>query len=222
MLLLLSLLPSVLASLRILMSASSDDASSAFADIQARAENQPDTGRRLRSGTIQARQASVSNDMADMVGLLHDAKIKHAFAARVHEKDQRIRALSATTTDDGSAFAWQAVEHIRAKRKQRHRFLTDVCTGERIDFDDGYHNFGANDLTPDGCIETSSFQRLLVKALKTDIRDQPTNLALKKVLILLRTPSTAKEALASPQWREWKSAIDKELSSLVKKKVYEV
>ena len=198
------------------------DASSVFADIQARAENQPDPGRKLRSGTIQARQASVSNDMADMVGLLHDAKIKHAFAARVHEKDQRIRALSATTTDDGSAFAWQAVEHIRAKRKQRHRFLTDVCTGERIDFDDGYHNFGANDLTPDGCIETSSFQRLLVKALKTAIRDQPTNLALKKDLQLLRTPSTAKEALASPQWREWKSAIDKELSSLVKKQVYEV
>ena len=116
--------------------------------------------------------------MADMIDLLEEAKSKHAFAARVHENDQRILALSATTTDDGSAFAWQAVEQVRAQRKQRHRFLTDVCTGERIDFDDGYHNFGANDLTPDGCIETSSFQRLLVKALKTAIRDQPTDLAL--------------------------------------------
>ena len=142
------------------------DTSSVFADIQARAQNQHDTGRKLRSGSIQARKVSVPNDMADMVDLLRDATLKHAFAARVHEKDQRIRALSATTTDDGSAFAWQAVERIRAQRKQRHRFLTDVCTGEQIDFEDGYHNFGANDLTPDGCIETSSFQRLLVKAPK--------------------------------------------------------
>ena len=82
-------------------------------------------------------------------------KIKHAFAARVHDKDQRIRALSATTTDDGSAFAWQAVEHVRAQRKQRHRFLTDVCTGERIEFQDSYYDVGPNDLTPDGRIETS-------------------------------------------------------------------
>ena len=155
--------------------------------------------------------------MADMIDLLEEAKSKHAFAARVHENDQRILALSATTTDDGSAFAWQAVEQVRAQRKQRHRFLTDVCTGERIDFEDSHHNFGANDLTPDGRIENSSFQRLLVKALKTALRDQPTKLALQKDLKLLRTPSAAKEALTSSQWREWRLAIDKELSSLVKK-----
>jgi len=47
------------------------DTSSAFADIQARAQNQHDTGRKLRSGSIQARQASVPNDMADMVNLLY-------------------------------------------------------------------------------------------------------------------------------------------------------
>ena len=68
------------------------DTSSAFADIQARAQNQHDTGRKLRSGAIQARQVSVSNDMVDMTDLLKEAKTKHVFAARVHEKDQRICA----------------------------------------------------------------------------------------------------------------------------------
>ena len=160
--------------------------------------------------------------MADMVNLLCDVKIKHAFAAHVHDKDQRIRALSATVTDDESEFAWQAVENVRAQRKQRHRFLNDVCTGERIDFQDSYYDVGPNDLTPDGRIETSSFQRLLVKALRTAVRDQPSNLALQKDLKLLCTPSTAKEALASPQRRECRLAIDKELSSLEKRQVYEV
>jgi hypothetical protein len=44
-------------------------------------------------------------------------------------------------------------------------------------------------------------------------------------LKLLTTPKSAREALASPQWREWRAAIDKELaslSSLIQKSVYEV
>jgi len=90
--------------------------------------------------------------------------------------------------------------------KAASSFLTDVCTGERIDFEDNYHNFESNDLTPDGRIETWSFQCLLVKALKTAVHDQPTNLALQKDLKRLRTPSTAKEALASSQEREWRLA----------------
>ena len=41
-------------------------------------------------------------------------------------------------------------------------------------------------------------------------------------LKLLTTPKSAREALASPQWREWHAAIDKELASLIQKGVYEV
>jgi hypothetical protein len=41
-------------------------------------------------------------------------------------------------------------------------------------------------------------------------------------LKLLTTPKSAREALSSPQWREWRTAIDKELASLIQKGVYEV
>jgi hypothetical protein len=83
----------------------------------------------------------------------------------------------------------------------------------------------ADDLDPDGRIQTSSLQRLLVKALKTvtTIKAHPDREdVLTPHLKLLRTPKSAKAALDSPQWREWRATIDKELASLVDKGVYEV
>lgn len=75
-----------------------------------------------------------------------------------------------------------------------------------------------NDLTPDGRIETASFVRLLKRALKTTIQQHPEcKETLAPNLKLLATPKTVKEALASPQWREWRAAIDKELNSLREK-----
>ena len=61
------------------------------------------------------------------------------------------------------------------------------------------------------------------KALKTTIKEHPEHKdALAHDLKLLSTPKSVKEVLASPQWREWCAAIDKELGSLIDKGVYEV
>ena len=88
---------------------------------------------------------------------------------------------------------------------------------------EGYYDLGLNDITPDGRIETASFIRLLKRALKSTIQAHPERKeALAPDLKLLTTPKSAKEALASPQWREWRAAIDKELASLIQKGVYEV
>ncbi len=80
-----------------------------------------------------------------------------------------------------------------------------------------------NDLTPDGRIETASFVRLVKKALKTALQEHSERKdELDEHLKLLSIPKTAKEALPSPQWREWRAAINEELESLVQKGVYEV
>ena len=118
----------------------------------------------------------------------------------------------------------QAISHLREERKRRQRYVTDIQTGEHIDVvADNINSLGINDITPDGRIETASFVRLLKKALKTTIQEQPElKDALARDLKLLTTPKSVKEALASPQWREWRAAIDKELNSLIDKGVYEV
>ena len=93
---------------------------------------------------------------------------------------------------------------MREERKRHQRYVTDIQTGEHIDVvADGYYSLGINDITPDGRIETASFVRLLKKALKTTIQEQPElKDALAHDLKLLTTPKSVKEALASPQWRE--------------------
>jgi hypothetical protein len=92
---------------------------------------------------------------------------------------------------------------------------------------EGYYDLGlnklANNITPDGRIKTASFIRLLKRALKSTIQAHPERQdALATDLKLLTTPNSAREALASPQWRKWRAAIDKELASLIQKGVYEV
>ena len=128
------------------------------------------------------------------------------------------------TASTSAKHAQEAISHLREERKRRQRYVTDVKTGEKIDvITDGYYDLGANDITPDGRIETASFVRLLKKALKTTIKAHPESKdALAHDLKQLSTPKSVKDALASPQWREWRAAIDKELGSLIDKGVYEV
>ena len=118
----------------------------------------------------------------------------------------------------------ETISHLREERKRHQRYVTDIHTGERIDVvAAGYYNLGINDITLDGRIETASFVCMLKKALKTAIHEQPAHKdALAHELKLLITPKSVKEALASPQWREWRAIIDKELNSLIDKGVYEV
>ena len=217
-----------------------------FAQIEAQARAQDDTGRRLRSGTVHAKSAMHDHKYCDFIKALirnaapPDTADLHAqaysarkFARELTERERRYeRAFQAgvfhtsspPTASDSLRHAKQAISHLRAERKRRQRYVTDIATGEQIDvITDGYYDLGANDITPDGRIETASFVRLLKKALKTSIKEHPEHKdALAHDLKLLSTPKSVKEALASPQWREWRAAIDKELGSLVDKGVYEV
>jgi hypothetical protein len=201
-------------------------ASQQFAEIEARARAQDDTGRRLRSGSVHAKSTTTAD--------LHEqARSARTFARALNERERRYErafhagAFHASPAPDADADAknvQQAISHLREERKRRQRYVVDIKTGEQIDvITDGYYNLGANDLTPDGRIETASFVRLLKKALKTTIKEHPEHKdALAHDLKLLSTPKSVKEALASPQWREWRAAIDKELGSLIDKGVYEV
>ena len=87
---------------------------------------------------------------------------------------------------------------MREERKRHQRFVTDIQTGEHIDVvADKYYNLGINDITPDGRIETASFVRLLKKALKTTIQEQPElKDALAHDLKLLTTPNADNDATA--------------------------
>ena len=201
-------------------------ASQQFAEIEARARAQDDTGRRLRSGSVHAKSTTTAD--------LHEqARSARSFARTLTERERRYErafhtgAFHASPAPDADADAknvQQAISHLREERKRRQRHVVDIKTGEQIDvITDGYYDLGANDLTPDGRIETASFVRLLKKALKTTIKEHPEHKdALAHDLKLLSTPKSVKEALASPQWREWRAAIDKELGSLIDKGVYEV
>jgi hypothetical protein len=201
-------------------------ASQQFAKIEARARAQADTGRRLRSGSVHAKSTTTAD--------LHEqARSARSFARTLTERERRYErafhagAFHASPAPDADADAknvQQAISHLREERKRRQRHVVDIKTGEQIDvITDGYYDLGANDLTPDGRIETASFVRLLKKALKTTIKEHPEHKdALAHDLKLLSTPKSVKEALASPQWREWRAAIDKELGSLIDKGVYEV
>ena len=201
-------------------------ASQQFAAIEARARAQADTGRRLRSGSVHAKSTTTAD--------LHEqARSARSFARALTERERRYErafhagAFHASPAPDADADAknvQQAISHLREERKRRQRYVVDIKTGEQIDvITDGYYDLGANDLTPDGRIETASFVRLLKKALKTTIKEHPEHKdALAHDLKLLSTPKSVKEALASPQWREWRAAIDKELGSLIDKGVYEV
>ena len=224
-----------------------------IAEIEARARTDAEPGRRLRSGTVQARATGtyashhrnfIKNIITAASGydvtpniltdLYEHARSARAFADQLNQRGHLEHAMNAndvlraigcgTVAPQDRNYAQDAIAHIKSTRKERNRFVTDVNTGERIDVElDSYYDLGINDLDPDGRIQTSSFQRLLVKALKTTIKAHPDREeVLTPHLKLLRTPKSAKAALASPQWREWRAAIDKELASLVDKGVYEV
>ena len=219
-------------------------ASEQFAEIEARAQAQDDTGRRLRSGNVHAKFTTHHHKYRDFIkdlirntappdtaDLHEQAFSARTFAHALTERERRYErafhagAFHASPAPDADASnVQQAISHLREERKRRQRYVVDIKTGEQIDvITDGYYDLGANDLTPDGRIETASFVRLLKKALKTTIKEHPEHKdALAHDLKLLSTPKSVKEALASPQWREWRAAIDKELSSLIDKGVYEV
>jgi hypothetical protein len=95
------------------------------------------------------------------------------------------------------------IAHIKSTRKEHNRFVTNVHTREWIYVElDSYCDLSINNLDPNGRIQTSSFQRLLIKALKTTIKAHPDHEdVLTPHLKLLHTLKSAKEALDSPQWQ---------------------
>jgi hypothetical protein len=161
-----------------------------------------DTGRRLRSGTVHACSSHVYHPD-------NHTLIKNIIrAAHPVENDVREQAHAART------FAY---ELTKSEQRYEHAFHASAPASSAP------ADLGLNDITPDDRIETASFIRLLKLALKSTIQAHPERKeALAPDLKLLTTPKSAREALSSPQWRERRPAIDKELASLIHKGVYEV
>ena len=100
------------------------------------------------------------------------------------------------------------------------RFALDLLTGDVIDAQ-GYVHAGENLHDSSAC--DSLIARALVKALKTRARGGEKNKSQHiKAIALLRNPKTVREALASPEWREWVDAIHAELTSLIEKGTFEI
>ena len=98
----------------------------------------------------------------------------------------------------------------------------DVNEGKEIDIK-GYLSIGKEDMNAGGVVSNVFLARVMVKALKAFAKENPDKRKdAAKEIALLRNPKTVKEALESPQRKEWIEAIRKEMQSLVDKRVFEI
>ena len=141
-----------------------------------------------------------------------------------HRCHTRKNSTKDTSLRAHSARIQASIDHIKTQADLKKRTVTDLRTGEVFDrVLEQYHYIGKDDITPDGRITTAFFTRIVKKALKAEIRENPTQAAAcREELKLLSTPKSATEALKSPQRLQWLEAINKELQSLRDKDVYEV
>jgi hypothetical protein len=81
----------------------------------------------------------------------------------------------------------------------------------------GHEDFGQH------IISQELFVRAYVKSLKAHARAHPSQTSVcVKTITLLRNPKTVKEALSTPQVREWIDAIHREMDSLIEKNTFAV
>ena len=101
------------------------------------------------------------------------------------------------------------------------RFALDLGTGDVIDAK-GYVFAGEN--MHDAMARDAFIARALIKALKTRAKagGEYGRAHSIKAIALLRNPKTVREALASPEWRQWIDAIHAEMTSLIEKGTFEI
>ena len=184
-----------------------------------------DQGIQLRSGRILLAARAIAQELGPYIQnrttpIPDELKKARAFAARIRREEARRRIQ----VNVHSARAQTTIDEIQKQADLKKRTVTDIRTGEVFDRAlEQYHFIGKDDITPDGRITTAFFTRIVKKALKAEIRENPTQAAAcREELKLLSTPKSAAEALKSPQRLQWLEAINKELQSLRDKDVYEV
>ena len=98
----------------------------------------------------------------------------------------------------------------------------DIHEGKEVDIK-GYLSVANEDLDAGGVVSNAFLVRVMVKALKAyakkkfDMRREAA-----KEIALFRNQKTVKEALETPQRKEWIETIRKEMQSLVGKRVFEI
>jgi hypothetical protein len=98
----------------------------------------------------------------------------------------------------------------------------DIHEGKEVDIK-GYLSVGNEDLDAGGVVSNAFLVRVMVKALKAYAKENPDmRREAAKEIALLRNPKTVKDALETPQRKEWIEAIRKEMQSLVGKRVFEI
>ena len=112
--------------------------------------------------------------------------------------------------------------HVYSESTSKAKVSYDIFAGNEISVT-GFLSMGKDDVENSGTIKPAFLICTLVKAYKTLAKEEPamrTHAA--REIALLRNPKTMAEALRTPQMVEWIDAINKEMSSLVDKEVYEV
>ena len=106
--------------------------------------------------------------------------------------------------------------------KAQYKPGVDIHEGKEVNIK-GFLSIGNEDIDAGGVISNAFLARVLVKALKAHARENPDmrNNAAKEIA-LLRNPKTVREALETPQRKEWIETIRKEMQSLVDKRVFEI
>jgi hypothetical protein len=106
--------------------------------------------------------------------------------------------------------------------KARYKPGFDIHEGKGVNIK-GFLSIGNEDIDAGGVISNAFLARVLVKALKAHARENPDmRKEAVKEIALPRNPTTVREALETPQRKEWIEAIRKEMQSLVDKRVFEI
>jgi hypothetical protein len=122
----------------------------------------------------------------------------------------------ASTTRSGRTYATANT----AKAQLKPGF--DIHEGKEVNIK-GFLSIGNEDIDAGGVISNAFLARVLVKALKAHARENPDmRKEAAKDIALLRNPKTVREALETPQRKEWIETIRKEMQSLVDKRVFEI
>ena len=142
--------------------------------------------------------------------------------SNVTEKMSKDISDKVTAAEPFSSISSTRSGQMYSESTSKAKVSYDIFTGDEISLK-GFLSMGKDDLKNGGTIKPAFLVCTLVKAYKTLAKEEPamrTHAA--REIALLTNLKTMAEALRTHQRVKWIDAINKEMSSLVDKEVYEV
>jgi len=151
-------------------------------------------------------------------------EFNHQHPDSIYNKSNVTEKMSKDISDKVTASSMSSTrsEQVYSQSSSMAKVSYDIFTGDKI-IVKGFLSMGKNNLDNSGTMKPAFLIRTLVKADKTLAKEGP---AMRKFaareIALLRNPKTMAQALRTPQRIEWIDAINKEMTSLLDKEVYEI